>query len=474
MVTYSASATDFRDGTAAVTCVPPSGSTFAIGSTMVTCTSTNASEQSSSTSFTVDVVDTTPPVVTVPSSPLKVGATSKAGANVTFSASATDMVDGTDPVTCTPASDSTFPIGSTPVTCTATNSSGLSASASFTVTVADVTPPTLTVPANIRTASTSASGAVVTYAASAVDLVDGAVTPICTPASGSTFAIGTTTVTCTATNSASKTSSASFTVTVLPNIGAFAVYAAEAVELSSGSSVTGCNVGVENTDGPFLAGGAAAYFSSGAKIQSSQTLFASSVYLSSGASLGPVYTNKVTTSSGATYGKVSTFPVMPAPPAPPSATAGSTAVTVSAGASKTLASGAYGNVTVSSGATLKLTGGTYVFASLSLSSGAALTVSAPTTLSVTGAASFSSSSSLGPASGSGLTAKALVVYFDASSGINVSSGAKVRALFVAPRALVTVSTSSFTGAVSAAQVLMSAGSTVACEDGLGALPAGGP
>ncbi len=469
VVTYSASATDLVDGTNPVTCSPSSGSTFPIGSTPVTCTATNSSNLSASASFTVDVIDTTPPVLTVPGSPLKVAATSNAGANVTFSASATDMVDGTDPVTCSPASDSTFAIGSTKVTCTATDSSGLSASATFTVTVADSTPPTLTVPASITTASTSASGAVVTYAASAVDPVDGSVTPVCTPASGRTFAIGTSILTCTATDSASNKASATFTVTVVPNLGSFAVYATEAVELSSGSSVTGCNVGVENTGGPFLAGGAAAYFSSGAKVQSSQTLFASSVYLSSGASLGPLYTNKVIASSGATHGKVSTFPAMPAPPAAPSATAGAAAVTVSAGASKTLASGAYGNVTVSSGATLKLTGGTYVFASLTLSSAATLAVSAPTALSVTGAASFSSSSSLGPASGSGLTAKALTVYFDGSSGINVSSGAKVRALFVAPRALVTVSTSSFTGAIAAAQVLMNAGATVACEDGLGSM-----
>jgi hypothetical protein len=128
------------------------------------------------------------------------------------------------------------------------------------------------------------------------------------------------------------------------------------------------------------------------------------------------------------------------------------------------------SVTVNSGATLKLTGGTYVFSSLTLSSGATLAVTAPTVLSLTGAASFSSTSSMGSASGSGLTAKALAVYFDSSSGVNVTSGAKIRALLVAPKSLVTVSTSSFTGAVTAAQVLLNAGATVTCEDGLGSLP----
>ena len=59
-----------------------------------------------------------------------------------------------------------------------------------------------------------------------------------------------------------------------PSIGSFALYATEAIELNSTSLVTGCNIGVENTTGPFLGGGAAAYFNSGATIQSSQTPYA--------------------------------------------------------------------------------------------------------------------------------------------------------------------------------------------------------
>ena len=72
-----------------------------------------------------------------------------------------------------------------------------------------------------------------------------------------------------------------------PSIGSFALQETEAIELSSGSVVTGCNVGVEGTAGPFLGGGAAAHFNSGATIQSTQTLHAYSTYLNSGASLGP-------------------------------------------------------------------------------------------------------------------------------------------------------------------------------------------
>jgi hypothetical protein len=55
------------------------------------------------------------------------------------------------------------------------------------------------------------------------DIVDGAVTVTCSPASGSTFPIGTTTVTCSATDARNNTSSTSFTVTVIVPVPALPV-----------------------------------------------------------------------------------------------------------------------------------------------------------------------------------------------------------------------------------------------------------
>jgi hypothetical protein len=81
----------------------------------------------------VSVPDTTPPVVTVPAS-ATIEATSPAGAVFTYTASATDNIDGVVPVTCAPASGSTFPLGVTTVTCTATDTHGNTGSASFTAT----------------------------------------------------------------------------------------------------------------------------------------------------------------------------------------------------------------------------------------------------------------------------------------------------------------------------------------------------
>jgi probable HAF family extracellular repeat protein len=78
----------------------------------------------------------------------------------------------------------------------------------------DVTPPTLSIPADITQVATGPDGAVVDFTATANDDVDGSVPARCTPASGGTFPLGTTTVGCEATDAAGNTARASFEVTV--------------------------------------------------------------------------------------------------------------------------------------------------------------------------------------------------------------------------------------------------------------------
>lgn len=117
--------------------------------------------------------DTTPPVITV--SNVFAEATGPAGATAAFTPTANDDVDGTVPVTCVPASGSTFPVGVTTVTCTATDSSGNTGNAGFSVTVQDTTGPLLSVPDEILAAATGPDGGIVTYGAGAIDAVDGPV-----------------------------------------------------------------------------------------------------------------------------------------------------------------------------------------------------------------------------------------------------------------------------------------------------------
>jgi hypothetical protein len=132
---------------------------------------------------------------------------------VTYSVTATDPEDGAVPVTCVPPSGTGFRVGTSNVVCTATDSNGISSSCTFTVTVEDTTPPTVTCPANITAPATSAAGATVTYIASASDAC-GIASFDCTPPSGSTFPVGTTTVTCRAVDNASNANSCSFTIAV--------------------------------------------------------------------------------------------------------------------------------------------------------------------------------------------------------------------------------------------------------------------
>lgn len=78
----------------------------------------------------------------------------------------------------------------------------------------DVTPPQLDLPPEVRATATSAEGASVTFAATATDPGHDAVPVSCSPASGSLFPVGTTTVTCTAVDAAGNTVSGSFPVIV--------------------------------------------------------------------------------------------------------------------------------------------------------------------------------------------------------------------------------------------------------------------
>jgi Tol biopolymer transport system component len=78
----------------------------------------------------------------------------------------------------------------------------------------DTIAPTLSLPANPTMNATSPAGTVVSYAVSASDDVDPSPVVSCAPASGSVFAIGETTVSCTATDASGNASSGSFTVKV--------------------------------------------------------------------------------------------------------------------------------------------------------------------------------------------------------------------------------------------------------------------
>ncbi|MEI7513403.1 MAG: HYR domain-containing protein [bacterium] len=111
----------------------------------------------------------------------------------------------------------------------------------FTVTLApviDTTPPVIDAHSDMTVEATGPSGAVVSYTVNSTDNVDGVLPAVCLPASGSTFALGTTTVNCNKTDSSGNpATSTSFLIIVVdttpPEVGS-----ASEIDIGTSSSST--------------------------------------------------------------------------------------------------------------------------------------------------------------------------------------------------------------------------------------------
>ncbi|HEX9846154.1 MAG TPA: DUF5011 domain-containing protein, partial [Candidatus Nitrosotenuis sp.] len=177
---------------------------------------TDSSGNTASAQRTVNVMDTMPPAVTI-SENITAEATGPDGATVSYDfPTATDAVDDSPTVQCTPASGSVFALGDTTVSCIATDFSGNSADTSFTVTVQDTTPPEITIlgenPATILENLAYADAG-----ATASDIVDGDLTAsIITDNPVDISVPDTYTVTYTVSDNAGNTSVAERTVIVKP------------------------------------------------------------------------------------------------------------------------------------------------------------------------------------------------------------------------------------------------------------------
>ncbi len=212
-VTYGVKAYDPTvAGSPPVTATCPGGSgagdfnvtaDFPYGTTSGDCTATLSDGSTASASVVINVVDTTAP--SFGSAPdVTESTTDPTGTSVSYSTpTATDLGESLT-VNCTPASGSKFVIGTTQVDCSANDGRGNTAHVFFnvTVTLSDNQPPAFTnVPSDSTTEATGPGGAAVSWTIAATDNVDPNPTISCDHTSGSTFAIGTTTVHCRATTS---------------------------------------------------------------------------------------------------------------------------------------------------------------------------------------------------------------------------------------------------------------------------------
>ncbi|MEW5803499.1 MAG: PQQ-binding-like beta-propeller repeat protein [bacterium] len=149
-VYFTATATDTIDPSPRITYDHAPGSQFPVGTTWVRVTATDASGNSSSQSFQVTVKDTISPVIICPENPI-ISATGQK-TRVNFAITATDNADPNPRITCYPAQNSEFSIGTTPVRVTATDASGNTSTCDFTITLKDNEPPLVTLSLDDKTA----------------------------------------------------------------------------------------------------------------------------------------------------------------------------------------------------------------------------------------------------------------------------------------------------------------------------------
>ncbi len=214
MVFYTATATD-NVQVATFICSPPPGSVFPKGTNTVVCTATDTSGNTASCSFNVVVVDTQPPAIVCPNSIVLTNDPGQCSAVANFTVTVSDNCPGAT-VISTPPSGYAFPVGTNTVLCVARDAAGNTNACAFTITVLDTEPPQLLCPTNIITSlDTGSCFATVNFALpTATDNCGGPVAVVCSPPSGSAFAIGTNPVVCTATDTAGNSNLCVFNVIV--------------------------------------------------------------------------------------------------------------------------------------------------------------------------------------------------------------------------------------------------------------------
>ncbi|RKX27610.1 MAG: hypothetical protein DRP47_06285 [Candidatus Zixiibacteriota bacterium] len=192
IVEFTASVEDDFPG-ATISCNPPSGSTFDIGSNPVICIAVDRAGHTDTCDFTVTVNDTTAPVVECPTDTVLNTEPNQCGSHVSFVIDAGDNCAGVTKIT-SPPSGSFFEIGITEVICVAIDSSGNVDSCSFNVTVNDTEPPVLNLPDSIVVGNDSGHCyAQVEFDVNATDNCSG-ITVMTEPLSGSAFSVGESTI----------------------------------------------------------------------------------------------------------------------------------------------------------------------------------------------------------------------------------------------------------------------------------------
>ncbi len=464
VVSFTVTAADNCSGVTVVS-TPVSGSTFPKGTSTVTSVATDVSGNATTKTFTVTVNDTEAPSLTVPAPIVVSNTPGSCDAVVNFTVTAADNCSGVT-VVSTPDSGSTFPKGATTVTSVATDASGNTTTKTFTVTVNDTEAPSLTVPSPIvLRAAAGRCDAVVSYAVTAADNCPG-VTVVNTPASGSTFALGTTTVTSVATDTSGNVTTKTFTVTVKENveIGNAVVVARNSVSIEQNAVIRSGDVivneiatGTVAKDGPELSIGQNATTPAGFALRANRISIGQKAVIN-----GDLYYNTLVNKEKNTLqGTQHTpwpLPIFCSLPPFESGPAGAQDINAKQGETVTLNEGNYRDVVLKEKSTLLFTGGTYNLRNLSIGQKVTVQFAGPSAVRIAGKFALDQKSTVGPKTGSSVGAADIVFYVNGSNAgaATIAQNCTVQANIYAPNGTISIEQNAkATGAFLARDVVVS-------------------
>jgi hypothetical protein len=209
----TASATDNCDNDVTITSNAPSS--FPLGTTVVEWTATDDSGNSAGCTQIVTVVDASVPEITCPPS---ITAETNAGCAWVGNLGTPVVTDAETPnaqLTVMNNAPGALALGDTDVLWTVIDPAGNASSCVQTVTVLDVTPPSIFCPPAVTTFCTNSAGTSVDFIPTGTDNCgEESLMLVCDPPSGSVFPPGLTTVTCTATDASGNAATCAFDVEV--------------------------------------------------------------------------------------------------------------------------------------------------------------------------------------------------------------------------------------------------------------------
>lgn len=212
-VFFQAPTSTDNSGESSVACSAASGQPFAVGTTLVTCTASDAAGNEDACSFTVTVRDEEPPAWTCADAAAVTDADA-ATATVVLAVPAVGDNVLVASRSCDLSGPQTLSVGATVVTCVAVDSSGNEANCTYSLVVTDAQAPDLTCSTAPVTPAANASSAEVSYSASADDNVDGSVAVSCNRTTPEVLPVGEYGVRCEASDAAGNVGACELVVQV--------------------------------------------------------------------------------------------------------------------------------------------------------------------------------------------------------------------------------------------------------------------